>query len=107
MLSGYSYEEKISIIAPATGMSAGSIIYYDRETHDLIGQGKCRPDRKDYRILYNGVEIDRIMVTTGLAAFRLQHDLAPSQSTNGYTVNYGKASESSDPAQNPHNVWNY
>lgn len=106
MLPGYSTEIVLAISAPPAGLAAGTVMRCSQfETRALAAAGQCRPDRKDFRLLYNGVEIDRVMLTTGHFAFRLQASLGSNEATSAYAVDYGNPSEATSPKENPRNVW--
>jgi hypothetical protein len=104
-LPGYSHEVGFTVTAPGGGLAAGAIVRVEIETRKLIAAGMCRPDRRDFRVTYNGTEIDRVLTRTNAVFFRLQAPIAGGGESTAYALNYGRPAEATEPAENPRNVW--
>jgi hypothetical protein len=102
MLSGYTKSIALPITAGASGLASGALIQYSGiETRLLIATGDVQPDRKDFRIVYQGTtEIDRVMMTTGSFMFRLQASISANTTSNDYAINYCNTSETTQPMEN-------
>lgn len=93
-----AYSRTITLTGPA---SAGATCKVALDTRAIVQAGKCRADRKDLRVLYNGTEIPRTFTHTDEIVFKAQATIAGAATDAGYQVVYGTG-DATTPSEN---VW--
>jgi hypothetical protein len=79
------YTRAITVDGPVT---AGQLLVASIDTRVLVTGGKCRPDRRDLRLYYSGIEIARDLPHTDEIRFKAQVSVA-SGATDTYELRYG------------------
>lgn len=110
--TSYQYRRRLSVSSgPGATLEAGYAVSLTLNSDLLVGEGKLRSDRQDWRLVaWDGVtwrEVDRDAVGAQETWFSTVKPLPENSRDDEYYVYYGNPAESQAPPQNKDNVYGF